>query len=83
MVIGFIVIPASFANIITRKLPAFLAIALTFGVISSVIGHLIAIYLDIPTVPSIGVLMGLALITTLIGKRITNKALTLESQQND
>jgi len=83
MVIGFIVIPASFANIITRKLPAFLAIALTFGVISSVIGHLIAIYLDIPTVPSIGVLMGLALITTLIGKKITNKALTLESQQND
>jgi manganese/zinc/iron transport system permease protein len=78
MVIGFIVIPASFANILTRKLPVFLAIALAFGVISSIVGHLIAIYFDIPTVPSIGVFMGLALIITLIGKRATKKTVALE-----
>jgi manganese/zinc/iron transport system permease protein len=69
MVIGFIVIPASFANILTRKLPQFLTIALSFGVISSIIGHMIAVYFDIPTVPSIGVLMGLTLILTIISQR--------------
>lgn len=70
MVIGLIVIPASFANLLTRKLPAFLSIAVLFGVLSCVFGHLIAIALDIPTVPSIAVLMGTILIGTIAVKRI-------------
>ena len=74
MVIGFIVIHASFANIITRRIPEFLAIALTFGVISSIIGHLMTVYIEIPTVPSIGVLMALESVSythlTLPTKRI-------------
>jgi manganese/zinc/iron transport system permease protein len=78
MVIGFIVIPASFANILTRKLPQFLLIALTFGVVSSIVGHLASIIFDIPTVPSIGVFMGLVLIVTLILKGITKKKIVLE-----
>ena len=78
MVIGFLVIPASFANIVTRKLYHFLGIALSFGVISSITGHLIAIYFDIPTVPTIGVFMGIILISTLIFKSITKKKVALE-----
>lgn len=72
MVIGMIVIPASFANLLTRKLSVFLALAVTFGVLSSIIGHFIAIQLDIPTVPVIGVLMGSVLITVIGIKRIQN-----------
>lgn len=70
MVIGLIVIPASFANIITRKLPVFLSIAVGFGIVSCVVGHQLAVLFDIPTVPSIGVLMGSALILTIVGKRV-------------
>ena len=66
MVIGLIVIPPSFANIITRKLSRFLIISVSFAVSSCILGHCIAIYLDIPTVPTIGFLMGLILILTLI-----------------
>lgn len=73
MVIGLIVIPASFANIITRKLPYFLAIAIGFGILSCIIGHLVAIPLDIPTVPSIGVVMGSVLILTILIKRIVDR----------
>jgi manganese/zinc/iron transport system permease protein len=66
MVIGLLVIPASVANIMTRKLKHFLIISSIFGVLSSIIGHLIAISLDIPTVPTIGVFMGLMLIFILL-----------------
>ncbi len=65
MVIGLLVIPASFANILTRELKPFLAIAVSFGISSCLVGHLFAVILDIPTVPAIGVLMGITLILTL------------------
>ena len=68
MVIGLMVIPPSFANIITRKLHLFLIISVSFGVLSCIIGHFIAIFMDIPTVPTIGVFMGLILILTLTAK---------------
>jgi len=73
MVIGLIVIPPSFANIITRKLSRFLMISVSFGVSSCIIGHFIAIYLDIPTVATIGFLMGLILILTLIFQTVRKK----------
>ena len=69
MVIGLLVIPASFANILTRKLKPFLFIAVSFGVLNCILGHLIAIKLDIPTVPTISVLMGSILIGALIIKK--------------
>ncbi len=75
MVIGLLVIPPSFANLLTRKLYLFLLISVSFAVLSCVTGHLIAILLDIPTVPTIGVLMGTILILTLavqsVNKRFT------------
>ena len=75
MVIGLLVIPPSFANLLTRKLYLFLLISVSFAVLSCVTGHLIAILLDIPTVPTIGVLMGSILILTLavqsVNKRFT------------
>ena len=71
MVIGLLVIPASLANILTRKLKPFLAIAVSFAILSCIFGHLLAIKLDIPTVPTIGVLMGIVLISTLALKRLT------------
>ena len=75
MVIGLLVIPPSFANLITRKLYLFLLISVSFAVLSCITGHLIAILLDIPTVPTIGVLMGTILILTLaiqsVNKRFT------------
>ncbi len=75
MVIGLLVIPPSFANIITRKLYLFILISVSFAVLSCVTGHLIALLLDIPTVPTIGVLMGSILILTLtiqsVKKRFT------------
>lgn len=73
MVIGLLVIPASFANVLTRKLKPFLAIAVGFGVSSCIIGHFLAILLDIPTVPTIGVFMGLILIITLVIKNLARK----------
>ncbi len=73
MVIGLLVIPASFANVLTRKLKPFLLMAVGFGVSSCIIGHILAILLDIPTVPTIGVLMGLILIITLVIKNLTRK----------
>tara|TARA_B100001769_G_C22017747_1_gene546957 strand:- start:242 stop:1099 length:858 start_codon:yes stop_codon:yes gene_type:complete len=73
MVIGLLVIPASFANLLTRELKPFLAIAVSFGILNCIAGHLIAIMLDIPTVPSIGVLMGLILILTLIKQFLKKK----------
>ena len=78
MVIGLLVIPASFANIITRKLKPFLAIAVSFGVASCIIGHLTAIALDIPTVPTIGVLMGLILFVGIIVKNLSNRTLPVK-----
>lgn len=75
MVIGLLVIPASFANILTRKLKPFLAIAVSFGVISCIVGHLLAIVLDIPTVPTIGVFMGLVLFIGILTKNLTNRSL--------
>lgn len=69
MVIGLLVIPASFANILTRQLKPFLAISVSFGVISCILGHLVANKLDIPSVPTICVLMGTFLISSLIVKR--------------
>lgn len=74
MVIGLLVIPASLANVLTRKLKPFLAISVSFGVLSCIIGHLIAIVLDIPTVPTIGVFMGLVLIITLIIKQLAKRS---------
>ena len=75
MVIGLLVIPPSFANLLTRKLYLFLLISVSFAVLSCITGHLIAILLDIPTVPTIGVLMGTILILTLaiqsVNKRFT------------
>jgi len=73
MVIGLLVIPASFANVLTRKLKPFLAIAIGFGVSSCILGHFLAILLDIPTVPTIGVFMGLILIITLVIKNLSHK----------
>ena len=73
MVIGLLVIPPSFANIITRKLSLFLLISISFGVFSCIIGHLIAIFIDIPTVPTIGVLMGIILILTLIVQSVNKR----------
>lgn len=73
MVIGLLVIPPSFANIITRKLNIFLMVSVSFGVLSCIIGHLIAIVMDIPTVPTIGVLMGLILTLTLIGQSLKKR----------
>ncbi len=70
MVIGLLVIPPSFANIITRKLSLFLIISVSFGVFSCILGHFIAVLMDIPTVPTIGVLMGLILILTLITQSV-------------
>lgn len=70
MVIGLLVIPASFANIITRKLKPFLIIAVSFGVSSCILGHLFAQLFDIPTVPTIGVLMGGVLSATIISKQL-------------
>ena len=68
MVIGLMVIPPSIANIVTRKLHLFLIISISIGIISCIIGHFIAIFMDIPTVPTIGVLMGLILILTLMAQ---------------
>ncbi len=73
MVIGLLVIPPSFANIITRKLYLFLTISISFGVLSCISGHLIAILLDIPTVPTICVLMGSILILTLIVQSVNKR----------
>ena len=73
MVIGLLVIPPSFANLITRKLYLFLIISISFGILSCVLGHLIAILLDIPTVPTIGVLMGLVLILTVIIQSVNKR----------
>ncbi|MBB79298.1 MAG: iron ABC transporter [Crocinitomicaceae bacterium] len=70
MVIGLMVIPPSFANLITRKLSVFLISAVLFGVFCCIIGHLIAILIDIPTVPTICVLMGIILVLTVILKSI-------------
>lgn len=82
MVIGLLVIPPSFANLITRKLYLFLLISVSFAVLSCVTGHLIAILLDIPTVPTIGVLMGAILILTLtiqsVKKRFTKNIDTIK-----
>lgn len=75
MVIGLLVIPASFANILTRKLKPFLAIAVSFGVVSCIVGHLLAIVLDIPTVPTIGVFMGLVLFSGILIKNLTTRSL--------
>ena len=79
MVIGLLVIPASFANLITRKLKPFLIISIFFGIISCISGHLLAVLFDIPTVPTIGVFMGLILITTLISKALLPKKLYLKA----
>ena len=79
MVIGLLVIPASFANLITRKLKSFLVISISFGIISCISGHLLAVLFDIPTVPTIGVFMGLILITTLIGKTLLPKKLEVQA----
>ncbi len=73
MVIGLLVIPASFANVLTRKLKPFLTISVGFGVSSCITGHFLAILLDIPTVPTIGVFMGLILIITLVIKNLARK----------
>ncbi len=79
MVIGLLVIPASFANILTRRLKPFLFIAVSFGVLNCISGHLIAIKLDIPTVPTISVLMGSVLIGSLIIQRI--KSISIKRTQ--
>ena len=73
MVIGLMVIPPSFANLLTRRLSLFLLISVVFAILSCIIGHLIAIIFDIPTVPSIGVLMGGVLIFTIFFKSIIRK----------
>jgi len=73
MVIGLMVIPPSFANLITRRLSLFLLISVVFAILSCIIGHFTAIIFDIPTVPSIGVLMGGVLIFTIFFKSIIRK----------
>ena len=79
MVIGLLVIPSSFANILTRNLKSFLSIAVSFGILNCILGHLLAILLDIPTVPTIGVLMGIILILTLISQSV-NKIFSKKHQ---
>ena len=66
MVIGLMVIPASFANLITKNLRSFLFIAVSFGILNCLVGHLISIAIDVPTVPTICLIMGLILFLTLI-----------------
>ncbi|MBL55600.1 MAG: iron ABC transporter [Flavobacteriales bacterium] len=76
MVIGLLVVPASFAHVITQKLKPFLIIAVCFGIMSCICGHFIALFLDIPTVPAIGVLMGLGLFSVLGWQKVRKKSLT-------
>lgn len=78
MVIGLLVIPASFANIITRKLKPFIIIAISFGIGSCIIGHLLAQLFDVPTVPTIGVLMGGILSITIVSKNLFKASLNQE-----
>ena len=47
LVVGFLIIPPATAQLITRKLPAMLFFASLFGVMSVVIGYLIAVWLDV------------------------------------
>jgi manganese/zinc/iron transport system permease protein len=73
MVIGLLVMPASFANIVTRKIKSFLLIAIAFGTANCVIGYYLALSLQVSAVATIGTLMGLETILTIIGKRIAKK----------
>lgn len=47
LVVGFLIIPPATAQLVTRKLPAMLFFASLFGVVSVVIGYLLAVWLDV------------------------------------
>lgn len=53
LVLGMLVTPASTAYLVTRRLPAMLALASGFGVLSGVVGLYLSFYLDLPSGPAI------------------------------
>lgn len=69
MVIGLLVMPASFANIITRKINHFLIIAIAFGIINCIAGYYAALLLQVSAVATIGTLMGLETILVIMIKK--------------
>lgn len=71
MVIGLLVIPASFANVLTRKFHKFLIASISFGVINCIFGYYIALLLNVSVVASIGTLMGSILLLTIFLKRFS------------
>lgn len=68
MVISMLVIPASFANLLTNRIKPFLLIALSFATLCSVLGYQLAFLLNVNIVACISCLMGCALLLVLLGK---------------
>jgi manganese/zinc/iron transport system permease protein len=69
MVISMLVIPASFANLLTKKITSFILLAMIFSVLCSICGYYLAFLLNVNIVACISCVMGVILLFTIFGKR--------------
>ncbi|MFT6716169.1 MAG: manganese/zinc/iron transport system permease protein [Saprospiraceae bacterium] len=75
MVISMLVIPASFANLLTKKIKPFILIAMVFSVVCSITGYYLAFLLNINIVACISCVMGVLLLLTIFRKKSINPEL--------
>ena len=73
MVISMLVIPAGFANLLTKRIKPFIILAMTFSVICSISGYYLAFIFNVNIVASISCVMGLILLVTVFGKKSLNQ----------
>ncbi|MFT6747331.1 MAG: manganese/zinc/iron transport system permease protein [Glaciecola sp.] len=75
MVISMLVIPAGFANLLTKRIKPFITLAMIFSVICSVSGYYLAFLLNVNIVACISCVMGVILLVTVFGKKSINQKL--------
>jgi len=69
MVISMLVIPAGFANLLTKRIKPFILIAMTFSVICSIIGYYLSFLINVNIVACISCVMGIILLATIFRKK--------------
>lgn len=83
LVVGFLIIPPATAQLVTKKLPNMIVFASLFGVLSVIIGYVLALWLDVSITGAMvtvaGLIFGLVFITINVFKLNPRKSNNGES----
>jgi len=69
MVISMLVIPAGFANLLTKQIKPFILLAMGFSIVCSISGYYLAFLLNVNIVACISCVMGTLLLLTIFRKK--------------